>query len=109
MIEPKISKSLLPSCFDNINLFLIVVIVTLAYGSPQLGNSSSNLNFLVLGDWGGLPLSPYRTNIEKSVASGMNVVAKERNTKFQVALGDNFYFMGVRDVYDKRFQVKYNF
>lgn len=67
--------------------------------------TGDSLNFLVLGDWGGLPTSPYRTNIEKSVANGMNNIAADKNTQFQLALGDNFYFDGVKDVKDKRFQV----
>ncbi|XP_067950931.1 tartrate-resistant acid phosphatase type 5-like [Watersipora subatra] len=69
-----------------------------------LCNGETGYNFLVLGDWGGLPISPYRTAIEKNVATGMNIIAGERKTQFQVALGDNFYFSGVANVDDKRFQ-----
>lgn len=35
----------------------------------------------------------------------MNKLAHVYNTKFQLALGDNFYFTGVTDVNDKRFKV----
>lgn len=65
-----------------------------------------SLNFLVLGDWGGLPFTPYRTFIEKDVAQSMEAMATQYNTSFQVALGDNFYFDGVSDVNDKRFKVR---
>lgn len=73
----------------------------------QLVQCNANYSFMVLGDWGGLPISPYRTHIEKEVASTMDTIAGERNTQFQVALGDNFYFSGVRHVDDKRFQVTF--
>lgn len=68
-------------------------------------SDDNSYRFLILGDWGGLPTSPYRTAIEKDVAQAMDTIAGERNTKFQLALGDNFYFDGVKDVDDKRFQV----
>lgn len=74
-------------------------------GFSCCGNASEDFNFLVLGDWGGLPTSPYRTYIEKYVAKAMNTIATEHSTQFQLALGDNFYFEGVKDVDDKRFQV----
>lgn len=62
----------------------------------------------MLGDWGGLPLSPYRTYIEQCVAESLDTVAWVYDTQFQVALGDNFYYEGVRDVHDKRFQVSFS-
>jgi tartrate-resistant acid phosphatase type 5 len=65
-----------------------------------------DLSFLVIGDWGGLPDSPYRTVIELDVADTMTKYAKAYNTKFQIALGDNFYFDGVKNAKDQRFQVK---
>lgn len=58
-----------------------------------------------MGDWGGLPDFPYRTPVEKAVARRMGVVAETLNTQFLLALGDNFYFDGVKDVDDKRFYV----
>ena len=61
--------------------------------------------FFVIGDWGGLPVYPYRTYIEKTTSDTMTAMAKMYNTKFQMALGDNFYFNGVTDVNDKRFAV----
>jgi hypothetical protein len=32
-------------------------------------------------------------------------LAVSQNTKFQLALGDNFYYTGVSDAYDSRFRV----
>mgnify|MGYP001796982896 CR=1 FL=1 len=62
--------------------------------------------FLVLGDWGGLPVSPYRTFIEKSVALSLETIASMYDTQFQVTLGDNFYYDGVADIDDHRFKVR---
>lgn len=45
--------------------------------------------------------------IEKQVADSMTKLGDLHNTVFQVALGDNFYFNGVKDVDDKRFKVKF--
>jgi hypothetical protein len=33
-------------------------------------------------------------------------LAKKHNTQFQLTLGDNFYFDGVKSLKDKRFYVK---
>ncbi|XP_065058890.1 tartrate-resistant acid phosphatase type 5-like [Rhopilema esculentum] len=67
-------------------------------------NKDNELNFLVLGDWGGSPSPPYRTPIEVSVADMMAEVSSERNSQFVVALGDNFYFDGVEDDSSIRFE-----
>ena len=57
------------------------------------------------GDWGGIPVFPYRTVIEQAVASSISSLAKKYDTQFQLALGDNFYTNGVTDEFDKRFKV----
>lgn len=66
--------------------------------------SMDSLRFLVLGDWGGLPFYPYGTPIEFAVGYQMGSIARSYKTSFTLALGDNFYFEGVTDVEDKRFQ-----
>ncbi|XP_013379887.1 tartrate-resistant acid phosphatase type 5 isoform X1 [Lingula anatina] len=66
--------------------------------------SDSSLRFLAVGDWGGLPSKPYTTHIETSVAHAMGKTAAKYQTKFTLALGDNFYFDGVKDVDDTRFK-----
>ncbi len=71
---------------------------------PSSGNKSS-IRFLVLGDWGGLPYPPYITPIEKATARMMAKTASQMGADFILALGDNFYYKGVTDVNDPRFQV----
>lgn len=61
------------------------------------------LHFVVIGDWGGNPIPPYTTVAEKEVAEQMGKTAADIGSKFTVALGDNFYDTGVKDVNDPRF------
>lgn len=68
--------------------------------------TDGNARFLILGDWGGLPFFPYTTPSEEAVAHAMGVIAKNLNTSFQLALGDNFYYHGVQSVDDPRFEVR---
>lgn len=83
------------------------------------------ISFFVIGDWGGLPTFPYRyeinymlvivdlclincrfrTIIEQLTSKLMNELSQTYNTKFQLAIGDNFYFTGVKDANDRRFKV----
>lgn len=58
-----------------------------------------------MGDWGGLPYPPYVTPIEKATARMMAKTASQMGADFILALGDNFYYKGVSDVNDPRFQV----
>lgn len=60
---------------------------------------------MVIGDWGGLPFFPYRTPIEETVAIQMGKFADKSKAEFVLALGDNFYFDGVTNISDPRFQV----
>lgn len=78
-------------------LLTILAIVKGCYGVDSL-------RFLVLGDWGGLPDYPYDTPVEVAVAKQMASVTERYKTSFNLALGDNFYFDGVKDVDDKRFE-----
>ena len=48
---------------------------------------SDELRFLVVGDWGGMPLWPYSTPYETAVSHGMGKVAQALGTQFTVALG----------------------
>ncbi|CAF0804277.1 unnamed protein product [Brachionus calyciflorus] len=73
----------------------------------KLDLKDDNVNFLVIGDWGGLPVFPYRTIIETQVSKQMTKLGEMYNTQFQLALGDNFYFNGVIDENDKRFKETY--
>ena len=66
---------------------------------------SNNLNFLVMGDWGGSGSSPFTTGGEIATAKGMGLVGAATNSKFALALGDNFYSSGIgTDEHDSRFQ-----
>ena len=67
---------------------------------------SDIVSFFAIGDAGGLPIWPYKTLIERNVASLMKDLAKKYNTHFQISLGDNFYLNGVKNVKDSRFKVK---
>lgn len=69
--------------------------------------ADDNLNFLVVGDWGGKPSYPYYTPAEKEIAAVMGDKAKEIGSQFTWALGDNFYDSGVKNVDDKRFKETY--
>lgn len=65
----------------------------------------STIRFLVVGDWGGLPNAPFTTSIECHTAQEMGRTAVQLGADFVLALGDNFYYKGVRSVDDPRFQV----
>lgn len=65
---------------------------------------SSDLNFLVMGDWGGTDHSPWTHTAEVNTAASMNTAAQETGSKFTLALGDNFYYSGVTSVDDSRFE-----
>jgi tartrate-resistant acid phosphatase type 5 len=62
------------------------------------GSSSSggNLRFLAIGDWGGLDHFPYHTKEQMETADGMARVASEYESEFVLALGDNFYYAGLK-------------
>jgi hypothetical protein len=48
---------------------------------------------------------PYKTSIESGTAKGMADLTSRYGTQFNLALGDNFYFKGVKSVNDHRFKV----
>ena len=89
-------------------MFSVCIILALAACAPAFGNEAAeSLNFLAIGDWGGKPSSPYYTPAEKSIAGQMGKVAESINSSFTLALGDNFYNMGVKSVDDPRFQATF--
>eukprot|EP00992_Anisonema_acinus_P014371 TRINITY_DN9242_c0_g1_i1.p1 TRINITY_DN9242_c0_g1~~TRINITY_DN9242_c0_g1_i1.p1 ORF type:complete len:350 (+),score=100.54 TRINITY_DN9242_c0_g1_i1:57-1052(+) len=78
---------------------LLPLLAASALASPDA------LTFLAVGDWGGTDHSPYTEPGEVAAAKGMGQVAKDHNSKFVVALGDNFYFHGIQtDCHDGRFK-----
>ncbi|XP_064604174.1 tartrate-resistant acid phosphatase type 5-like [Liolophura sinensis] len=83
---------------------LLLLCLDLICCSGRALASSSSLKFAVLGDWGGLPDFPYRTLVETAVASQLGKVTQQFGSQFNLALGDNFYFDGVKNVDDPRFK-----
>ena len=67
--------------------------------------SKDSLRFFAIGDFGGSPDPPYYTKVEKAVAKRMCKIADKDKVSFTLALGDNFYDDGVKNVKDKRFEV----
>ncbi|XP_065913702.1 tartrate-resistant acid phosphatase type 5-like isoform X2 [Dysidea avara] len=78
------------------------LIITLVFCC--LTKADNKMNFVMLGDWGGQDEAPYYTPAQKEVATQMGRKAAETNSTFTIALGDNFYHYGVKDVDDPRFK-----
>uniref|UniRef100_A0A4W4FF31 Tartrate-resistant acid phosphatase type 5 n=1 Tax=Electrophorus electricus TaxID=8005 RepID=A0A4W4FF31_ELEEL len=91
-------------------LFVFIILPAVLCYSPSFvdletkGSNQSSIRFLVVGDWGGLPTAPFTTKIEWATAQEMGRTADQLGADFVLALGDNFYFKGVRSVDDPRFQ-----
>lgn len=65
----------------------------------------AELNFLIMGDWGGFSAPVYSTPGEHASASSMGKEAGKINARFSLALGDNFYESGIAtDENDERFK-----
>lgn len=69
-------------------------------------DAASNVthDFMVMGDWGGVGIWPYKTPGEVGVASQLGKLAGEVRPSYTLSLGDNFYFAGVKSADDKRFR-----
>lgn len=63
------------------------------------------LRFVAVGDWGGVPNAPFYTARETATAKEIAKTVQILGTDFILSLGDNFYFNGVQNANDKRFQV----
>lgn len=81
---------------------LVFLQASLALAEPP--SRPQALRFLAVGDWGGVPNAPYYTARETANAKEMARAVRDLGADFIVSLGDNFYFTGVRDAEDKRFQ-----
>uniref|UniRef100_A0A915B4J4 Tartrate-resistant acid phosphatase type 5 n=2 Tax=Parascaris univalens TaxID=6257 RepID=A0A915B4J4_PARUN len=64
----------------------------------------STLKFFLVGDTGGLPIYPYTTYGQYKVAKAMSKMGEEEQNEFQISVGDNVYYTGVKDVFDSRFK-----
>ncbi|XP_034953156.1 tartrate-resistant acid phosphatase type 5 [Zootoca vivipara] len=76
----------------------------LILAAPPSLHARSSLRFIAVGDWGGVPNAPFYTAREAAVANEMGRTAASLGADFILSLGDNFYYTGVEDAYDKRFQ-----
>lgn len=72
---------------------------------PLADSTAPILRFVAVGDWGGVPNAPFYTARETANAKEIARTTKILGTDFILSLGDNFYFTGVQDANDKRFQV----
>lgn len=86
-------------CLQMLALLWMTVTVV-AGGGPE-----GAVQFLAVGDWGGVPDPPFATPREVATAAAMGRAATDLGADFVLALGDNFYYEGVQDEWDPRFQV----
>jgi len=67
--------------------------------------ANSEMNFLIMGDWGGFDAPIYSTPGEHASADAMAVEAGKINASFCLTLGDNFYENGIpTDEHSARFK-----
>jgi len=66
-----------------------------------------SLRLFIVGDWGGVDYEPYTTFYERSTAAEMGKMADLYAPQNILALGDNFYFEGVKNLTDFRFNKTY--
>ncbi|XP_059140214.1 tartrate-resistant acid phosphatase type 5-like isoform X1 [Physella acuta] len=84
-------------------LFCSILICLTSKGSHAV----DSLRFLIIGDMGGVDYAPYSTYYERSTAAEMGKIADLYSPQFVMELGDNFYYDGVKDVNDFRFQATF--
>lgn len=65
--------------------------------------SQNSFNFSVYGDWGGFPRPFYTTPIQLNTAKLLSKISDQADSQFTLAVGDNFYFWGVKSILDPRF------
>jgi len=76
-------------------LLVLLLLVSCVFGVLRFGT---------VGDWGGQPDKPFTTKVEVQVAKQLGITSAEIETNFTIAVGDNFYNLGVKDEYDPRFK-----
>jgi len=88
-------------------MLLRFAFITLSFAAAASSASSSQLSIGVVGDWGGIPFWPYKTPGEVGTAKALGNLAGSADIgslSAVLALGDNFYFDGVKNVDDPRFK-----
>ncbi|XP_006875210.1 PREDICTED: tartrate-resistant acid phosphatase type 5 [Chrysochloris asiatica] len=83
---------------------LLTIILQASLAHPWADSAAPALRFVAVGDWGGIPNAPFHTAREMASAKEIARTVQTLGADFILSLGDNFYFTGVRDAYDKRFQ-----
>lgn len=66
---------------------ILLAITLTVLASLTRSENHDGLNFILIGDWGGMPFFPYRTPVESAVAKQMGKSADETGAQFVVALG----------------------
>eukprot|EP00759_Apiculatamorpha_spiralis_P046296 PhF_6_TR42764/c0_g1_i1/m.64679/K14379/ACP5; tartrate-resistant acid phosphatase type 5 len=81
---------------------LSLSVIASAHRQPS---DDTSYNFVVIGDWGGQPTSPFTEKGQIACAKSMGPVAASINSQMVLALGDNFYDSGVpTNEHDPRFK-----
>ncbi|XP_076977836.1 tartrate-resistant acid phosphatase type 5 [Tamandua tetradactyla] len=88
----------------DVRAALLTFVLQAHLGLPLAEGAAPALRFLAVGDWGGVPNAPYHTAREVASAKEMARTVQTLGADFILSLGDNFYFTGVQDANDKRFQ-----
>ncbi|CAJ0592705.1 unnamed protein product [Cylicocyclus nassatus] len=65
------------------------------------------LKIIVVGDIGGLPEFPYYTYAQSKLEKVMENWAKEKDIHCVVSVGDNIYYVGVKNEHDSRFHTTF--
>ncbi|KAI0217710.1 Tartrate-resistant acid phosphatase type 5 [Lamellibrachia satsuma] len=92
----------------EITVGVVAIIGVVSLSQTHAGQTKNSINFLTLGDFGGIPYFPYATPIQMAVAVQMAKFANKNPIDFVLTLGDNFYFDGVKSVDDPRFKETYS-
>jgi hypothetical protein len=87
------SSSFLSRMFNALVFVSLCAVATATISSSS--SATTGIHFLAVGDWGGSGSTPFTTPAQIASASGMDLIAKNINSQFVVALGDNFYDSGI--------------
>jgi tartrate-resistant acid phosphatase type 5 len=93
-------------------LFLLIIMITWGFAKCRRSEelvriieeipTADSVSFIVLGDWG-----KNGSVSQMDVAKQMFKKGRNHNVQFVVTTGDNFYYSGVKDIYDAHWQSSY--